>query len=196
MAMTVGHASAAVRCAPVVAKARGARVSTSFSSRMPQPRPILRMTPRGNDRAARLVVRAEETVGERVMNAAGSPEEEAAGLASMRAALEAKGDCPPCDDQTALWFLRDRKMDAEAAAEKLEDFLVLLEDYLLELGLHLAERFRRFWTRILVHMAALHCRSRRRCQISASRRAPDAVPAADRSRTLAHPRSCHRWTHH
>lgn len=123
MAMTVGHASAAVRCAPVVAKARGARVSTSFSSRMPQPRPILRMTPRGNDRAARLVVRAEETVGERVMNAAGSPEEEAAGLASVRAALEAKGDCPPCDDQTALWFLRDRKMDAEAAAEKLEDFL-------------------------------------------------------------------------
>ena len=70
-----------------------------------------------------MVVRAEETVGERVMNAEGSPEEEAAGLAAVKAALEAKDGCPPCDDETALWFLRDRRMDADAAADKLEGFL-------------------------------------------------------------------------
>jgi hypothetical protein len=124
--MSMAHAAAAVRCAPVVAKARGARVSTSTASR-PQRfgKPILGMknTTRGRDRASRLVVRAEETVGERVMNAEGSPEEEAAGLAAVKAALEAKDGCPPCDDETALWFLRDRRMDADAAADKLEGFL-------------------------------------------------------------------------
>ena len=77
-------------------------------------------------RSRGLVVAAaeESTVGERVLNAAGSPEEEAAGLAAMRAALDAASSVSlDCDDDTALWFLRDRKMDADAASEKLIEFL-------------------------------------------------------------------------
>ena len=63
-------------------------------------------------RSRSLVVAAaddEESVGERVLNEKGSAEEEAAGLAAVRASLEASGDCPPCSDETALWFLRDRR---------------------------------------------------------------------------------------
>lgn len=71
----------------------------------------------------RVVARAEETVGDKVVNAAGSAEEEAAGLAAVRAALDESEGCPPVDDDTVLWFLRDRRMDAQAAAEKLEQFL-------------------------------------------------------------------------
>jgi hypothetical protein len=65
----------------------------------------------------------EESVGERVMNAAGSAEEEAAGLAATRAILDASDGCPSADDETMLWFLRDRKMDPAATATKLEKFL-------------------------------------------------------------------------
>lgn len=75
---------------------------------------------------SRVVVAAsgeEDDVGDRVMNAKGSAEEEAAGLAAVLASLEASSGCPSCDDETALWFLRDRKMDVEAAAAKLEKFL-------------------------------------------------------------------------
>lgn len=65
----------------------------------------------------------EEGVGERVQNASGTVEEEAAGLAAVQSTLAGAAGCPPCDDATALWFLRDRKMNAVAAAAKLEAFL-------------------------------------------------------------------------
>ena len=70
-----------------------------------------------------VIARAEETVGDKVVNASGSAEEEAAGLVAVRAALDKSEGCPPVDDETVLWFLRDRRMDADAAAEKLEQFL-------------------------------------------------------------------------
>jgi len=57
------------------------------------------------------------------MNPAGSEAAEAAGLAAIRAALKASDGCPECDDETAIWFFRDRRMDAAAAASKLEKFL-------------------------------------------------------------------------
>ena len=84
---------------------------------------VRRFQPARRSRSQVVVMAAEETVGERVLNEAGSAEEEAAGLAAVRAALDAKGDCPPCADDTALWFLRDRKMDVEATTTKLESFL-------------------------------------------------------------------------
>ena len=76
-------------------------------------------------RAVALVTRAaaEEGVGDKVVNAQGSAEEEAAGLAAVRAKLDASDGCPPCEDETVIWFLRDRKMDVDATAEKLEGFL-------------------------------------------------------------------------
>ena len=67
-------------------------------------------------------------MGDTVVNASGSAEEEAAGLAAVRAALDRSEGCPPVDDETAVWFLRDRRMDAEAAAEKLETFLRWRQD--------------------------------------------------------------------
>ena len=75
-----------------------------------------------------VIARAEETVGDKVVNASGSAEEEAAGLVAVRAALDESEGCPPVDDETVLWFLRDRRMDAEAAAEKLEQFLRWRQD--------------------------------------------------------------------
>ena len=71
---------------------------------------------------------SEETVGDKVVNAVGSAEEEAAGLAKVRAVLDANDGCPAVDDETVVWFLRDRKMDADAAAIKLEQFLRWRQD--------------------------------------------------------------------
>jgi len=66
---------------------------------------------------------SEETVGDKVVNARGSAEEEALGLAAVRSRLDATEGCPPVDDETVIWFLRDRRLDVDAAAAKLEAFL-------------------------------------------------------------------------
>ena len=42
------------------------------------------------------------------------PDPEAMIGAAVRAALDRSEGCPPVDDETAVWFLRDRRMDAEA----------------------------------------------------------------------------------
>jgi hypothetical protein len=69
-----------------------------------------------------VIVAAEEEVGTRVETMQGSAEEIAAGVEAMKTALAA-ADAPECDEATMVWFLRDRKLDADAASAKLINFL-------------------------------------------------------------------------
>ena len=115
------------RAGPVIARADvHATERTRPLSRNPSCHATVGSTPFSHPRARHDVkthASSEETVGDKVVNARGSAEEEALGLAAVRSRLDATEGCPPVDDETVIWFLRDRRLDVDAAAAKLEAFL-------------------------------------------------------------------------
>jgi len=113
---------------PVKALAKSPSPSVRHRSKAAFAETCLPATSSFSNRKAVIARAEEDSVGDKVVNVSGSAEEEAAGLAAVRATLDKSQGCPAVDDETVLWFLRDRRMDAEAAAEKLEEFLRWRQD--------------------------------------------------------------------